>query len=372
MTAKQTSASGGRLRQISLELTNICNLRCSYCVRDDESLYRTPAHYFSPDLLRRILSEAAEAHPLELVSFTGGEATLHPRFGEVLEAVAAAGMRFTIVTNGWHFERVRPHLLAHRDAIGQVSFSLDGVTAAEHDRWRGEGSFARVMMAAERCRDERIPMGFQVTIRRDTAGQLGRITQMVSKLGARSLRFSHYLPTSAAGIDASALSFAEQRVAEREITALSLIFRMEVGINTGYYNTDSAPPCIPLRGESCNIDFQGRLTLCCNLSDYRGAGGATDVVADLTREPFAPAFERLSCLAAEQLERRRVALSDFAARGEQPDLETGSPCLFCIKSFSKTPWRAPVESQRASLPVLGSQNGTSLPVSNNKTISGLS
>jgi hypothetical protein len=32
-------------------------------------------------------------------------------------------------------------------------------------------------------------------------------------------------------------------------------------------------------------------------------------------------------------------LAALRAQGIAPDLFTGSPCLFCLQSFGKTPWR---------------------------------
>ena len=63
------------------------------------------------------------------------------------------------------------------------------------------------------------------------------------------------------------------------------------------------------------------------------------MLADLTRESFAVGYARLKAVAQQQLERRRQALAEIAARGATPDLYTGSPCLFCLQSFGKIPWR---------------------------------
>jgi len=45
-------------RRISVELTNVCNLHCSYCLRDEDALYHTRASFFDVELLRRIRTEA--------------------------------------------------------------------------------------------------------------------------------------------------------------------------------------------------------------------------------------------------------------------------------------------------------------------------
>jgi hypothetical protein len=79
-------------------------------------------------------------------------------------------------------------------------------------------------------------------------------------------------------------------------------------------------------------------------------------LADLNRESFAVGYARLKALAQQQLERRRQALAEIAARGETPDLYTGSPCLFCLQSFGKIPWHNSQPNSSAassrSLPVI--------------------
>src|SRR5919106_5816022 len=134
--AIETSRYGPR--RLTVELTNICNLHCSYCLRDEDALYHSPAHFLPADLLSRVLGEAQEYLQIEQVMFTGGEVTIHPAFQEIVETVAAHGLKCSFVTNGWHFERVWPILLEHRAAITHVAFSLDGPTRETHDHWRGE------------------------------------------------------------------------------------------------------------------------------------------------------------------------------------------------------------------------------------------
>jgi MoaA/NifB/PqqE/SkfB family radical SAM enzyme len=324
---------------IVLELTNTCNLHCSYCSRDDDALHHAPAHFFPLELLRRVIRDARETFGIESVSFTGGEVTIHPQFEEIIEAVAAEGLKVGFVTNGWHFDRVYKALVRHLDAVRLVAFSLDGATREAHDRWRGAGSFVRVMRAITRSYVQGIPFSIKVGIRRDTVGQFEQIALLAARLGATGLHFWHLMPTSSASESQSALTVQEREMAEMEIGLLARIFKMEIGISVGYHNTDAAPPCSPLRGASCNVDYLGRMTLCCNLSGFRGSSGAEDVVADLTREDFQTAYARLRRVAEAQVERRRMALAAFAERGQEPDLNTGSPCLFCLHSFNKIPWQ---------------------------------
>ncbi|MBV8857042.1 MAG: radical SAM protein [Acidobacteria bacterium] len=339
--------------RLVVELTNVCNLHCSYCLRDEDALYHTKANFFSVELLRRVVREAREAIGARTVMFTGGETTLHPRFREVLETVGAEGLTCSFVTNGWHFERVWPAVAANRQAVTHVSFSLDGPTRETHDRWRGEGSFVRLVRAFARCKAAGLPFIVKLGLRRDTLPLLEPTALFAARMGAASLGFAHNLPTSGAADEGLSLSHEERTEAEQEIAVLASILKMRVTLEVGYNNQDPAPPCSPLAGVSCNVDYRGRLSLCCNLSGYRGAAGEADVVADLNEEGFAAAFARLQEVASAQLARRREALAESAREGRGPDIYLGSPCLFCLRSFGKIPWHAGGAAAAArTLPVL--------------------
>ena len=174
--------------------------------------------------------------------------------------------------------------------------------------------------------------------------------------GVQTCALPILLPTSSAVEDELALTQEERRDAEHEIAVVSTVLKMPVGIVTGYHNVDPSPPCSALAGTTCNVDFRGRLTLCCNLSGYRGAAGEPDVVADLTKEDFAVGYERLRRVVEEQNERRRRALASFAESGREVDLYTSSPCLFCLQSFGKIPWRGAYtgDVRSRALPILQS------------------
>ena len=322
-------------RRLSVELANICNLHCNYCFRSDENLYSSHAEFFSITLLERVVNEAQAAANVTRISFTGGEPTLHPEFAETLRIIGNAGATASFVTNGWHFERVWPALQANRAAVSHVAFSLDGVTREDHDRWRGNGSFDRLVRAFTRCYMSKLPFVIKIVIRRDLVDQLEQIAIFAARMGAASLNFVHVMPTSSAVADNSALSLDEQRIAEQEIAILARIFKMKIGIDVGYYNIDETrPPCAPLAGVNMNIDYRGRLSLCCNLSGFRGGAEELDVVADLNVESFASAYEKFKALAASQLQKRKDALATIST----PDIYTGSPCMFCLQSLGKIPW----------------------------------
>jgi MoaA/NifB/PqqE/SkfB family radical SAM enzyme len=340
-------------RRLTVELTNVCNLHCSYCLRDEDALYHTSANFLPADLLARIASDARDLMGIEQLMFTGGEPTLHPDFGEILAVVSALNLKCSFVTNGWHFERVWPLLVEHGDAVTHVAFSLDGATRETHDRWRGVGSFDRVVRAFSRCWANQFPFSAKVGIRCDTVPYLESIATFVARMGATGLSFAHLMPTSTDLADGSALTLEERAEAEREIAMLARIFKMRIGIDVGYYNTELVAPCSALSGVSANVNYRGHLSLCCNLSGFRGGTGAEDITGDLTREDFGTALARLQLLAKTQSESRVQELTALAAEGKKADLTAGSPCLFCLSTLGKTPWNPLSEVPGArTLPVV--------------------
>jgi hypothetical protein len=114
---------------------------------------------------------------------------------------------------------------------------------------------------------------------------------------------------------------------------------------------------MPLKGMNFNVDYRGRLSLCPNISGYRGAAGEGDVVADLKVESFADAYAKLLVVAREQDERRKAALAELARRGVRADLYVGSPCLFCLQSFKKIPWST---GGGRSLPVMPAETAAAV------------
>ena len=327
-------------RRLTVELTNTCNLHCGYCLRDEDALYHSQAEFMPVEFLRRIIRDAKNVAAITEVSFTGGEPTLHPHFDAALDACAGESTKASFVTNGWNFEKIWPALLQRQPNLIHIAFSLDGISAEAHDRWRGKGSFVRLIRAISRCHRQELPFVIKVGIRRDTCEQLEQIALFAARLGAAGLSFAHVMPTSVAIASDSALNVEERRRAEEEITLLARILKMKVSIDVGYYNTDTAAPCSALAGTNYNVDYRGRLTLCCNLSGFRGGHDETDVVADLNVESFADAYQKFNQMKDAQLQRRRLALTEFQEKGVTPDLYVGSPCLFCLNSFKKLPWHS--------------------------------
>src|SRR5207244_9519762 len=134
--------------------------------------------------------------------------------------------------------------------------------------------------------------------------------------------FGHMLPTSNLLEDQLSLSYADRRVAEAEAQRLAGVLDIKVSFSASAGN--NAPVCCePLAGQTVSVDCRGRLSLCCQLADYRGAATEDDIVADLNSTGFGQAYANFLALAVKQRNRRSRAL----LRG---DASATYPCDFCL------------------------------------------
>jgi hypothetical protein len=103
------------------------------------------------------------------------------------------------------------------------------------------------------------------------------------------------------------------------------------------YRPQKGAHCYPLAGKAVNIDHQGRLTLCANLSFFRGSLCAKEVAGEAGSHPK-EILARLGGIQRETLAARDGDLAACTAQGLVPDPFLSSPCLSCLKRFDKAPW----------------------------------
>jgi hypothetical protein len=119
---------------------------------------------------------------------------------------------------------------------------------------------------------------------------------------------------------------------ERDVARVMTEFRHEISMAVGFYTDYYLPRCAPLSLDDLNIDYRGRLTLCCQLSNYRDAqGDGDDVVGDLKKISLSDALGNLMGL-VRTVHRERLTM---AADPQQRE-KLHYPCLVCVERFQKT------------------------------------
>jgi MoaA/NifB/PqqE/SkfB family radical SAM enzyme len=132
---------------LAWQLTNRCGKRCITCCEESgpdkawgDELRRDEAL----DLAGRIGDSG-----IAYVAFGGGEPLDVPFFWEVLELLARAGVSLKIETDGSRIDDAAADRLADL-AVQCVQISVDGATAATHERVRPGSSFSAAIAAIER------------------------------------------------------------------------------------------------------------------------------------------------------------------------------------------------------------------------------
>jgi MoaA/NifB/PqqE/SkfB family radical SAM enzyme len=315
------------MKRVILELTDRCNLNCHHCFSGRHG-GRTE---LEPALIERVLGEA-RACGFDGVSMTGGEATIHRKFLEIVDLVCVAGYTFSVNTNGWNFVSLYPKLLPYRDHLRTLTFSLDGASEATHDQLRGKGSFHRVLQAMSVCFIQKFPFGINMVVTAHNRHELADMVRLATTVGANALRFGHLMPSTLTTNLGWDLSPWERKVVETQIWQLRASAAIPISMAAGSYTTDLFP-CSPLNGQSVNIDCRGNLTKCCVLSGHGPGVGEEDIVGSLYEMSFADGWQQI------QAENERFRAAKIAhlhsERWQDADF---FPCWYCSNHYRKVDW----------------------------------
>jgi MoaA/NifB/PqqE/SkfB family radical SAM enzyme len=134
-----------------------CNLRCSYCVA--KSSPNAPRRALGSANVRRLVDEAVDLGFSEIF-FTGGEPFILGDIHEML-AYSSARLRTSVLTNAMILRGPRLDKLctiANDNLVVQVS--LDGGCPADHDAYRGKGSWQKTVEGIQMLQER----GFRVRL----------------------------------------------------------------------------------------------------------------------------------------------------------------------------------------------------------------
>jgi AdoMet-dependent heme synthase len=164
------------------ELTRACPLACRRC-RAEAMPQRAPDELTTVEC-RAVLDDLTrDASPH--VIFTGGDPLVRPDLLDLVGHAVGAGLPVAVAPSA------TPNLSgaaigALRDAgVGAMSLSLDGGSAARHDRIRDVlGCFGWTLAAAQRIVRSGIPLPVNTLVSAETEPDLEEIAKVVARLGA--------------------------------------------------------------------------------------------------------------------------------------------------------------------------------------------
>lgn len=310
---------------LGFAITQHCNLRCPHCIRDDVTTVRS----LPVEVIERVTDEALELYDDLTVSLTGGEPLIHPEFEDIVRVFADRDVPYRFVSNGWHIRRALPILERFRPQ--SVRLSLSGADRSVHDAERGRGSFDRVLLSVGLLASRGIPASLSLVVDRRDVHQIEDAAELAEGLGCLSLHYILPQPVVGSVERDSDLPPGEWPAVRDRVRRLAEVRDRSTAIVLDY----GAPfegeerPCQTKAAERIYVDVHGRVSACCQLSEY--GFNEADVVADLTAVSLGEAHERY----VRQLGELRAAT--------RPDPRSGDPmerfpCVRCARAFGKMAW----------------------------------
>lgn len=217
-------------RQVSIALTNVCDLHCAYCY--------APKHKASLQTAQVLswLKELDTAGCLG-VGFGGGEPTLHPNFVDICKLVA--GETQLAVTFTTHGHRLTPQLVKRlKGTVHFARISIDGI-GRTYEEQRGK-QFASLLRAVESIANLS-PFGINVVVNERTVAELDSMSELAHKAGASELLL---LPQQATSAVAS-MDGVVGRVLQDWVTS----YRGTVRLAVSEAGASGLPTCDPLPDE---------------------------------------------------------------------------------------------------------------------------
>jgi SynChlorMet cassette radical SAM/SPASM protein ScmE len=177
-------------KSVDLEITNRCNLRCTYCS------HFTSAGDVDQDLPKEewlTFFEELNRCAVMSVCLSGGEPFYREDLKELIEGIVRNLMRFNILSNGTLITDEMAAFLASTKRCDSIQVSIDGSIPITHDAFRGKGTFFRAIKGIRSLQKHYVPVTVRVTIHRKNVRDL----EGIAKLLLEEIRLSSFSTNSA-------------------------------------------------------------------------------------------------------------------------------------------------------------------------------
>lgn len=132
---------------VHINVTNRCNLRCSYCYG---TYFDKKKRDFTTNELVSLIDEVGDLGT-KIINLGAGEPLLRKDIETIIDKVRSRGIECRMNTNG----HLVPGKLSAVKKLNSLCISIDGDEEA-HDRFKGKGSFKRVLEAIDCAQQNKI------------------------------------------------------------------------------------------------------------------------------------------------------------------------------------------------------------------------
>ncbi len=181
---KARERRGGKLipREVHLEITHRCNLKCLHCYLECHSNEPQPDELSATEMAG-VLDQLFEMG-VYYVTFSGGEPFCRPDIFQVMSHAKEQGLFFSIMTNGTLVTEPVADRIKDVGTLG-VDVSLYGATPTTHETVTGvPGSFAKAIHAIKLLRQRKVRVGVKTMMMKCNVREHKQIESIVREFGA--------------------------------------------------------------------------------------------------------------------------------------------------------------------------------------------
>lgn len=182
------------LTSLYLYLSERCNLRCRHCWVSPHAPEDGEEQAMDLAVLTRTIAAAKELG-LGAVKLTGGEPFLRKDIVELMRFLHGEGLCIDIESNGTMIDRDMAMVIKECE-VRQVSVSLDGAQAAQHDKLRGmKGSHGKSVAALHYLREEKINTQVIMSLYKENIPEIEALAALCDDLDVPSFKINPVMPT---------------------------------------------------------------------------------------------------------------------------------------------------------------------------------
>ncbi|REJ26032.1 MAG: sporulation killing factor system radical SAM maturase [Bacillaceae bacterium] len=177
----------------TLQLTNMCNLKCPFCYASSGKPY--PDELSSSQWIK-VLQKLA-SHGVADITITGGEAKLTKNFLKIIATASSLFTNVNLFSNGLNWRDDEIELISYLGNVS-VQISIDG-NSSTHDKLRGrEGGFSESLKNAERFAQSSVPVLIAMTVNQLNYKEVYEVIEKSVDVGAVVFRAGQTIPVGRA------------------------------------------------------------------------------------------------------------------------------------------------------------------------------
>jgi SynChlorMet cassette radical SAM/SPASM protein ScmE len=220
-------------RNLDIEITARCNLRCRYCY-----FFNNPAVEYRDlpaDEWLKFFDELGSLGVMSVI-LAGGEPFIREDLPVLLEGIVRNRMRFSFLSNGALIGDEIAAFIARTGRCEYVQVSVDGSCPEIHDSCRGQGSFEGAIRGLRTLQRHRINVAVRVTIHRNNVHDLENISRfLLDELGLSGFgtNSAGYLGTCRLNADDLLLNTEERKEAMATLLRLTEKYPDRISASAG-------------------------------------------------------------------------------------------------------------------------------------------